>query len=140
LGLVDWSEEFSVGIPRIDHQHKGWFELINILHDTMARGEGDDMVDAVLEDVAAYTRTHFSEEEALMEKYGFPGLAGHKRVHEAFVAQLRDAMEAPRTAVRVRLTLTTMATMKDWLVRHIQQMDQHYATFILERMKQNPPS
>lgn len=138
MALVSWSDEYSVGIPRMDMQHQRWFDLINMLHQAMAQGEADTKVGAILEEVRAYTRTHFSEEEALMEQYAFPGFTGHKRVHDAFIKQLDDMVRMGGNS-RVLLSMEAMRTMKDWLVRHIQQMDQHYARFLVDKLPPEPP-
>jgi hemerythrin-like metal-binding protein len=137
VALLAWSDEYSVGLEHVDAQHRRWFEFLNVLHDAMLAGEADDVVGAVLLDMWEYTRSHFADEEALMEKYAFPGFQGHKRVHAAFVAQLQDKM-ADHEAGSTRITLDTMRMLKEWLVRHITQMDQHYAVFIQEKLAAEP--
>ena len=135
--LVSWSDDFSVGIGHIDGQHRRWMDLINVLHDAMVRGETDDVVDAVLLDVLEYTRTHFQEEETLMERFAFPGFQAHKHVHDAFVGQLREKMATGPTE-SAALSMDALHLMRDWLVRHIQHMDQDYAAYLQDKLASEP--
>ena len=40
MAIIEWKDEYSVGIQSIDQQHKIWVGLINKLHDAMKKGEG----------------------------------------------------------------------------------------------------
>ena len=42
----------------------------------------------LLEELKSYTEFHFHDEETLMERIQYPGLAAQKRAHAAFVERL----------------------------------------------------
>ncbi len=73
---IVWDEKLSVGDPLIDSQHKRLIELIASIPETEAEGDA-----RVLEAVLGYAGKHFADEEALMERLGYPRLAAQKAAH-----------------------------------------------------------
>ena len=71
MALVTWTDNLSVGVELIDNQHTVLFNTINELHDAMMKGQGRAKVGELLGMLLAYTRNHFSAEEALMEDADF---------------------------------------------------------------------
>lgn len=57
----------------IDDQHKKLIEQINILHSAMREGKAKEVVGAILEELRAYTKYHFSNEEKAFERYNYSG-------------------------------------------------------------------
>ena len=35
MSLIEWKEEFSVGVPDVDHEHRELIALINQIHDRL---------------------------------------------------------------------------------------------------------
>ena len=72
--LIEWSDEFSVGIQEIDEQHKVLVGLLNQLHQAIREHHGRATSREILGRLAEYTRTHFLLEESLMRLTHYPGL------------------------------------------------------------------
>lgn len=91
---MEWSDTFNIGCAVIDAQHKELIEKVNTLEELLARGEADDesFSDAILF-VVDYARTHFSEEENLMEKLKYPGFAQHRKLHDQMVNHLANFLK-----------------------------------------------
>lgn len=53
-------------------QHKKLVSMVNEMYQAMSQGKGNDVVGKVLNDLIAYTRTHFAAEEKLMQTNGYP--------------------------------------------------------------------
>ena len=96
------------------------------MHEAMLMGGKPEALQAVLDDLVAYTRHHFSYEEQLMEKAGYQGLEEHKRKHRAMVAQV-EGFHAEITSGKATVSLKLMNFLKDWLTRHIMETDQRYS-------------
>ena len=58
MAYLDWSESYSVGIPKIDMQHQKLVAFLNQLYEAMQAGKGNDVLGKVLNDLAMYTKTH----------------------------------------------------------------------------------
>lgn len=120
-----WTDDLSVGVPRMDDQHKVLLRLINRVADLGESGATGGAIRVILDQLVEYTRFHFAEEEKLMAAFGYPGVAGHHVIHEKFVAEVLEMVcrlgEGDAFDARSLLTL-----LKDWLVKHIQGTDKQY--------------
>lgn len=112
-------------MPEMDRQHRRLVDLVNQLHDAMKSGQGATQVDTVLNGLAAYTRTHFQDEENLLRQRGWSGLPGHLQLHQGLLRQLAGFVEAHKAGKRIS-TLDLSAFLKDWLTKHILQEDRQY--------------
>jgi hemerythrin len=126
MALMTWQEQYSVGVPALDAQHKHLIDLLNQLHDGMRNGHGNDVLGRVLERLVTYTENHFRAEERYMSSCGFPALAQHIQEHRALTAKASALADDFRSG-RVALSLPVLQFLKDWLRTHILASDQKYA-------------
>ena len=81
--FVNWNESWLIGVQEVDAQHKNLVSLLNQLHQAMSEGKGKDVLGGILDGLVSYTKAHFSTEERMLEKIGYPDLLEHKRQHIA---------------------------------------------------------
>jgi hemerythrin-like metal-binding protein len=129
MPFMPWSDSYSVNSTLIDAQHKRLFELVNELHDAMLHGHGKDVIGKTLDATVEYARTHFSEEEKLMEKFHYPELEAHKTMHNAFIQKVYELQTEYRSG-QTALSFQVMEFLKDWLNNHILKIDKRYAGYI----------
>jgi hemerythrin-like metal-binding protein len=134
MGFMEWNEKLVTGVKECDEQHKKLVSLINELYDAMKQGKGKEVLDKMLDELVKYAGYHFTTEETLMTKYGFPELATHKKEHEAFKAKIKEFLDK-KAKGEVTLTVELMSFLKDWLVKHIMGTDKKYGPFLVEKMK-----
>ena len=128
---MEWSPRLSVKVKKFDDQHKKLVDLVNQLHDAMKAGQGNAALGTTLQSLISYTATHFKDEEQMMQANGYPELAKHKAEHEKLVTQVLDLQKKfQEQAGGGILTMTVMSFLKDWLVNHIQGVDQKYGVFL----------
>jgi len=127
--LIVWSDRYSVGIARIDAQHRKLVDLINELHEAMLEGRGNDVIEKTLDALAAYTVTHFASEEGLMKQCAYPGYAEQKAEHVRLLAQVKLLQEKSRTK-GIALTLELASFLKHWLIDHIAALDKKYTAHL----------
>lgn len=72
MAFFEWKNEYSVGIAKIDGQHKALVGFLNELFEAMRAGKGKDALDAVMKNLVEYTKTHFATEENFMKQYKYP--------------------------------------------------------------------
>jgi len=123
-----WTDDLSVGVPRMDDQHRVLLRLINRVADLGASGASGSAIRTILGQLVDYTRFHFGDEEKLMASRGYPDLPGHHKVHEAFVSEVVSLLERMGTGEQVDAT-SLLVILKDWLVRHIQGTDKKYGAY-----------
>lgn len=121
-----WSDEFSVGVPEIDNQHKTLFELVNRLFHAAVKREDQRLTIEVLDALVEYTGTHFSLEERLLEESGFAGLPGHREDHKRFIEELFAITRKFQVEDR-SVTFELLSFLRNWLQNHIRRSDMEYA-------------
>ena len=131
MALVTWTDNLSVGVELIDNQHTVLFNTINELHDAMMKGQGRAKVGGLLGRLLAYTRNHFSAEEALMEDAKYAGLAIHRIEHRKLTKQV-EWFVARYQQGDLTLSIELADFLSDWLKNHIQSVDQSYKPWLNE--------
>jgi hemerythrin len=132
MAFLKWTQAFSVGVALFDEQHRTLVRMLNDLHTAMMDGRGKEVLGPTLDGLVDYTSTHFTDEEQLMARHGYPELEPHREEHRKLVAQVLELREQYR-AGRAALTIEVMAFLKDWLVQHIQGTDRRYGAHLHER-------
>lgn len=93
MALIEWKDEFSVGVPDVDHEHQQLIALINDLHDIMSRDDNKVTVMDFLGEIYSQVSAHFALEEKIMRERKYDEYAEHKADHEALLDELRDIMD-----------------------------------------------
>lgn len=132
MAFLNWREEFSVGIARIDQQHRKLVGFLNDLYEAMQAGKGRGALGQVLGELLLYTKTHFAAEEQLMKAHGFPGYEDHRARHERMAQKVKDLSEQFRAGTLASpIQMTNF--LKDWLAKHILETDKQYGPFLAAR-------
>ena len=128
---ITWKEELhGVGIPDIDEQHKQLFVLTNQvleIRDMPPGPERQKKAVNIVKQVYAFTRYHFSTEEAIFAHYGFPEAQDHVRAHAGLTEKIRAEMPASHEA---SFNLGPLGDdLVDWILVHISRDDRKYAEY-----------
>ncbi len=126
MPIVEWTDELSVGVSSLDHDHQHLIGLLNQLHEVIRRKDAHAVIGAVLAELIAYTDHHFTAEETLMAEAGFPGLDAHRRTHDMLRRRVLDYqaeyLDDPHHVIAAEL----FDFLCDWLVHHIKTEDMEY--------------
>jgi hemerythrin-like metal-binding protein len=93
MSLLQWKDQYSVGIEAIDHEHRELIDLINKLYDELTTGNEKLSVAAFFGDLFKGISAHFALEERFMRERGYDQLAQHKADHERLLDEIRDIMD-----------------------------------------------
>jgi hemerythrin len=91
--LIEWREEFAVGVPEVDYEHGELIALINELDANLERGGLESGVEAFLGEIYARISAHFALEEKIMRERRYDGYVEHKEDHERLLDDIRDIMD-----------------------------------------------
>ena len=75
--------------------------------------------------VYCYTKTHFKNEERIMQQHNYIHLVEHQAEHNKFVAQVEDLYEKYKSG-SLAITISLINFLKTWLVDHIQGSDKKF--------------
>ncbi len=129
--LLSWHDDYSVGVQHIDKQHRRLFDIANHVMTEIGRGDSREAVGEVVETLIAYTMYHFADEEALLERYGYPETDGHKQRHKRLIVQVREMRE--RLATDDVATNELLEFLHKWIVNHILIEDRKFGPFLNQR-------
>lgn len=119
---VNWKQEYSVGIPIIDNQHKELFEIVNTLIAYYNEPEKLDLFYSYLNILVDYTVEHFSTEERILEEMSSSELEHQKTEHSEFKERVISAITCElEDEVTYRHTLIIF--LQEWLTKHIINSD-----------------
>lgn len=93
MSLLQWRDEFSLGIAEVDHEHRELIELINRLQQDLRAGTDTQKTVSSLGEIYAQIAAHFALEEKMMRTTNYPAYAEHKEDHETLLDDLRDIMD-----------------------------------------------
>ena len=127
--LITWSDRYSVGIGRIDAEHQKLVALVNELYAAILENKQAAVVGKSLDGVAAYTISHFSSEESVMKRHGYPDFTEHKAEHDKLVVQVKQ-LQAELRAGKPALSQEVMNFLQTWLLSHILGMDKKYSSHL----------
>jgi hemerythrin-like metal-binding protein len=132
MGLLNWTDQCSVGVAAMDAQHRKLFDMVNEMHDAMRTGRGNDVLSKILDGLVTDTRSHFAAEEQLMESHGYAGYAEHKVMHDALTRQVVDLQKKLRSGKTV-MSIEVVLFLKNWLTNHVQVSDKKYTPCLKDK-------
>ena len=116
--FMSWRDSYEIRIPPIDRQHRRILELINELHRAVGSVDRTETIAAALRAMVTYTREHFVDEEALMQRLGFEGLGSQRQEHAAFVEKVTGYLIRLKSGADLA-PQELLAFLREWWENHI---------------------
>jgi hemerythrin len=137
---IQWNDCLSVGIKKLDEQHKELIRIINSLLERENLNDHPEDIAEALDRMTKYADYHFHTEEKLMLEYGYPGHASHHSEHTAFKARTANfCIDA--IAQKPALPRELLSYLATWLTNHILQSDMQYKAYFEEKgLAESSPS
>jgi hemerythrin-like metal-binding protein len=130
---IEWSYVLSIDVEEIDEDHRKLASTFNTLNHAVAEGEPREYLAAVLDELIHCTVWHFSHEERLMLKHGYPDLEAHKSEHQDLIKSARELqqeiLEGGGTVAEKH-----MEFLERWLTEHILTTDMELGNYLSQKM------
>lgn len=127
---IEWDKTLEIGNLEIDGQHKELFKRVNSLLEAMDQGKGSNEIMSMLKFLEDYSKTHFAEEEKLMEMHNYPGLRAQKAEHAEFIKNLETIKKEIAPPSMLPTTIRVYFMTVNWLENHILKMDKEIGKFL----------
>jgi len=79
--MIEWDDKYSVGISKIDDEHRQFIDIINMAIATKEHKDNPEELREVLYRITKYALNHFSTEENYMIEFNYPEYQYHKEEH-----------------------------------------------------------
>lgn len=124
--MLQWREDYLVGIAEIDEQHKKLVEIANrayaLLKNDLISDKYDQIVE-IIEELKQYTVYHFKFEEAYMKRIGYKKMFSHIVLHGDFLEKVNSVNLSEVDDNQDEYLLKILDFVCDWLVSHIVRED-----------------
>ena len=132
MNVLTWNDTFSVGVRRLDDEHRKLFGLLMALEASIRQSRQPETPARLLVMLEEATRAHFAEEEALMRAAKYSGLALHSASHVCLIEEL-ETFGARHGRGEQPLNQHALNFLGNWLVDHIQTDDLRLGDWLRER-------
>ncbi|MEQ9364275.1 MAG: bacteriohemerythrin [Leptospirales bacterium] len=131
--MIAWGPKYELGIAKVDAQHRVLVMLINRLETLREAGAAAQRdLEEILKHLDQYVRTHFADEERMLDDLSYTEISEHIEEHRAFearIAQIRTDLESGRPDVLDNL----VEFLGGWLTGHILENDRGYVDEFRDR-------
>ena len=134
MKIITWDESLSVDGGEIDEEHRKLVDLLNMLSQSVAKGDAEDYIDAVFEELISCTIWHFRHEERLMVMYKYDGLDDHRAEHNELIESVQELQRKFHKG-KNPLTNEDFEYLEDWLTVHILGRDMKLGFYLMDVMK-----
>lgn len=118
------------GIPEMDHQHLHLADLLNKLNDAVINNVPTEGIALLLEEFATQIRTHFTDEESLMDECDYIDKSAHRHEHQRLLREL----DYLKDKFNYGGELLVLQSLKEWLLAHVRGLDKQFADdFLLKK-------
>ncbi len=132
MALINWTEEFNIGIDSIDVQHKHLVDIVNKFDEAMRKGKDSPVMNGIFNDLVGYTQEHFADEETIMAAAEYADLKQHQAEHRQLLQKVEQfqfdfGQESRDDSGHIREFL------KNWLTSHILNDDKVFVETTYQR-------
>ena len=123
--MIEWDDKYSVGISKIDDEHRQFIDIINMAIATNERNDDSGELREVLYRITKYALNHFSTEENYMIEFNYPEYQYHKEEHHDFSRKVLAYCKRVADGDS-QISNEILEYLKRWLINHIQVTDKKY--------------
>ena len=127
---MQWKDEYAIGIPELDNQHKTLIEFLTDFELAFAGNAHWNTVHPLIVRTRAFVKFHFAVEESLIQIVGYPAFFAHQAEHQHVLQQL-EALE--QRILRKEMKDEVLPQISAWLFQHIIDSDKPFARYALDR-------
>lgn len=135
--MLQWDNQYELGIKTIDEQHKELFRIIGKLSDLLTNANTDDdiydeMVE-IIESITSYTVYHFRFEENLFEELQYAEKEKHSEEHHRLIEEIESLDLEAVDEDQISYGKKILKQLISWVFNHIAGSDFLYKELFLEK-------
>ena len=122
MSLIEWKDQYNLGVAEVDHEHRELIELINALYESLEGAQSEIAVAEFLGELYARIAAHFALEEKIMRDSDYDEYEDHKADHERLLDDIRDLMDDYENGVYVDVERFGRL-LDEWFSEHFRTRD-----------------
>ena len=128
MPFMEWDDALNLGEPTLDRQHRGLVDLINQVSEAIESPDRDTEIMHSLTSMYLYARQHFFDEEAFMERAGYPRREQHAAQHKLFIEKAQHFTDACLDDSMHDTDL--LEFLVSWIQEHVRHEDARIMRFV----------
>jgi len=130
LAELEWRDDFCVGEPTIDAQHKGFIDQAKRVGSLIAAEAPVALILANIAAMVVATEHHFATEDAILVERGFPDIANHRIDHSVIYDQVANLVSPLTVHASVEEMVTVVRGIVAILLEHMLLKDMEFRPFL----------
>jgi hemerythrin-like metal-binding protein len=128
---IVWQDAYSVGVDKIDNQHKDLLTFVNasLNHCTGNKESERKYFDRMINAIIEHLKNHFETEQELMLTAGYTDYETHKEEHTKLVENLATLVKEIKSGKKELDLLWLTRFLRDWVLEHIPDYDKKAAAY-----------
>ncbi|HOB19730.1 MAG TPA: hemerythrin family protein [Candidatus Atribacteria bacterium] len=132
-----WKDQYELGVPVIDAQHKELFRRVESFLQVLRSKDGWEAkvskLNETLEFMKRYVVEHFRDEEQYQLSINYPGYEAHKQLHTGMVEYVLEVSKQYEQADdKEQLMQQFGGRLLAWLINHVAAEDQRIADYAIK--------
>ena len=133
-----WKDQYELGVPRIDAQHKELFRrvesFLQVLRSDKCWDEKIPKINETLEFMKRYVIEHFRDEEEYQLSINYPRYEEHKQIHDGMVNYVSEvSKQYEQSSNNEDLMQQFGGRLLAWLINHVAAEDQRIADYAIKK-------
>lgn len=129
--LLEWTENFEIGIEELDQQHKKLIDITNQLYAAFVNDKGKKEIKEIIKGLVDYASYHFSIEENYFNEFSYSDKKFHIAEHQVFLKEITN-FQNDFNKGKVRFLDDFVNFVKSWIINHFKNVDTKYVDLFLE--------
>jgi len=127
---MQWKDDYKIGIPVIDAQHKQLFLATNELSEALSKGLTPAVINSLLTHLEFYAVRHFQMEERYMMESSYPDLSEEIEEHQYFTKRFTDIKnEFTQNGLTPDIVHAIQNELSLWIKDHVLGLDQAFGAY-----------
>lgn len=123
MSLLEWKDQYLLGMEALDYEHKDLFQCLNQIHEQCSYKADYDTIADCLGRLYNRLAAHFALEEDTMREMKNPHYAAHKAEHDRFLDEVAGAVASFREEFEHKDIDTLAHRVQKWIIGHITTFD-----------------
>lgn len=131
---IKWIDKYLVGVPRIDHEHQVFVDLISTISVEAELPNNRQRLLDLLREFELYAQFHFCSEENIMKQAQYPKLKTHLQEHRMLLGNLKTLIREFQIGSQTVMALVDF--LMNWFAFHTMSEDLELGRYLFA---QNSP-
>ena len=105
--MVELTKTFVLECEELDKDHKRLVEMVNDITADIDKGQTNDC-NSKVQDFVNFAKGHFSREEQLLKKNGYPDVVKHHKHHQTLITKMEHIQEFAASAATNQLACDSL--------------------------------